>query len=198
MRVPALSLALLAGALPAFSQALPAWWKAFTAAPRLETAFRQESESAVFGKLEKRGKLRLAKGGRIRVEYQKGLLLVCDGKAFVQYDAQARTASKVDLQSAAKEAPLLQVLLDPGSLEQVFTVKPGQGPDALVLEPRRKGLPRVDLQGRGGLPRSLAWTDPTGARQVLEFLDPKVPAAAFDASTFAFKAPQGTRWIDAP
>ena len=190
--------ALIAGACVLQAQALPAWWKAFTAAPRLESGFRQVSESAVFGRLEKRGKLRIGKGGRIRVEYQKGLLLVCDGRTFVQYDAQARTASKLDLESAAREAPLLQVLLDPGSLASVFTARPGQGPDTLVLEPRRKGLPKVDLQGKGGLPSSLAWTDPTGARQVLEFVEPRVPAAAFDAATFTFRAPQGTRWIDAP
>lgn len=191
-------LLVLAGAPLVAGQPLPAWWKAFTSAPRLETTFRQQSESAVFGHLEKRGKLRLAKGGRIRVEYQKGLLLVCDGSTFVQYDAQSRTASKVDLRSAAREAPLLEVLLNPAALDRVFTVKAGQGPDTLVLEPRHKGLPAVDLQGGHGLPRSLAWTDPTGARQVLEFLDPHVPAGGFDAATFTFKAPQGTRWIDAP
>jgi len=187
----ALILALLAG--PAGAEA-PGWWQAFIAAPRLETGFRQESESAVFGKLVRTGRLRLARGGRLRVEYQKGLLLVADGATLVQYDAAARTAQRVDLRSAGKDAPLLMVLLDPGSMGQVFEVKPA-GPGELTLEPKKPGLPKVTVEGQGGLPRRIRWTDPTGARQVLEFLDPKVPKAAFPAATFLFQPPAGLRWI---
>lgn len=188
-----LALALVAGSLGA-SEA-PAWWKAFTGAPRMEARFKQESESAVFGKLMRTGLLRLAKGGRLRVEYQRGLLLVSDGDTLVQYDPEARTAQKVNLHTAAKDAPLLWVLLDPGTLEQVFTVKSGPRPDVFTLEPRKPGLPKVELEGRGGLPRRISWTDPTGARQVLEFQDPKVPPVAFEAGTFSFKPPAGTRWL---
>lgn len=176
----------------------PAWWKAFIGAPRMEAGFVQESESAVFGKLKRTGLLRLAKGGRLRVEYRKGLLLVSDGRKLVQYDSEARTAQKVDLRSASKDAPLLWVLLDPGALQQVFTVKAGNTPDTFSLEPRRPGLPGVTLEGRGGLPRRISWVDPTGAHQVLEFLDPRIPAAPFDAALFTFKAPAGTRWISMP
>ena len=179
----ALILALLAG--PAGAEA-PGWWQAFIAAPRLETGFRQESESAVFGKL--------VRTGRLRVEYQKGLLLVADGATLVQYDAAARTAQRVDLRSAGKDAPLLMVLLDPGSMGQVFEVKPA-GAGELTLEPKKPGLPKVNVEGQGGLPRRIRWTDPTGARQVLEFLDPKVPKAAFPAATFLFQPPAGLRWI---
>ncbi|BDU73418.1 LolA family protein [Mesoterricola silvestris] len=175
----------------------PAWWKAFTAAPRMAAGFIQESDSAVFGKLKRTGILRLAKGGRLRVEYQKGLLLVADGRKLVQYDAEARTAQKVDLRSASKDAPLLWVLLDPAALDKVFAVKPGAGPDAFTLEPRKAGLPKVSLEGKGGMPLRISWVDPTGARQVLEFLSPHVPAP-FAADTFAFKAPAGTRWIATP
>jgi outer membrane lipoprotein-sorting protein len=175
----------------------PAWWKAFTGAPRMEAGFRQESDSAVFGKLTRTGTLRLAKGGRLRVEYRKGLLLVADGRTLVQYDAEARTAQKVDLRSASKDAPLLVVLLDPGALDQVFTVKPGATAEAFALEPRKPGLPRVTLEGKGGMPHRISWVDPTGAHQVLEFLSPHVPAS-FDATTFTFKAPAGTRWLSLP
>ena len=173
----------------------PAWWRAFTGVPRLESRFVQVSDSAVFGKLRRTGLLRMAKGGRIRVEYQKGLLLVADGRSLCQYDPAARTAQKVDLRSASRDAPLLMVLLDPGTLEQVFTVVDGPGPDSFTLEPRKPGLPKVRLEGQGSLPRRISWTDPTGANQVLEFLDARVPAA-FEASLFTFKAPAGTRWIN--
>ncbi|NTV74526.1 MAG: hypothetical protein HGA66_10000 [Holophaga sp.] len=175
----------------------PAWWKAFTGAPRMQAGFIQESDSAVFGKLKRTGILRLAKGGRLRVEYRKGLLLVADGRKLIQYDAEARTAQKVDLRSASKDAPLLYVLLDPAALDQVFTVKAGAAPDAFTLEPRKPGLPKVSLEGKGGMPLRISWVDPTGAKQVLEFLSPHVPGP-FDAATFAFKAPAGTRWINQP
>ncbi len=187
-----LAIALLgARVLPAAEP--PAWWKAFTGAPRMQAGFVQESDSAVFGKLKRTGVLRLAKGGRLRVEYQKGLLLVADGRKLIQYDPEARTAQKVDLRSASKDAPLLWVLLDPAALDQVFTVKAGSG-ESFTLEPRKPGLPKVTLEGKGGMPLRISWVDPTGARQVLEFLSPHVPAP-FDAATFTFKAPAGTRWI---
>lgn len=188
----ALFLAVLAG--PACLAAPPAWWTAFTTAPRLEARFTQESESAVFGKLKRAGTLRLAKGGRLRVEYRQGLLLVADGRQFYQYDPQARTAQKADLRGAAKDAPLLAVLLDPGTLEQVFKVREEAG--RVLLEPRKAGLPKVTVEGRGGLPGRISWTDPTGARQVLDLQDAKVPAKPFGESTFSFQAPAGTRWLD--
>jgi outer membrane lipoprotein-sorting protein len=172
----------------------PAWWKAFTAAPRMESRFVQESESAVFGQLKRTGVLKLAKGGRLRVEYEKGLLVVADGATLVQYDARARTATKLDLRGAAKDAPLLWILSDPAALEKVFTVKPGPGPDTFVLEPRKPGLPSVTLEGKGGFPRRITWTDPTNAKQILEFLDPHQPGA-FGAAVFTFAPPAGTRWI---
>ena len=187
-----LPLVLLAGQAGAADA--PGWWRAFISAPRLETRFRQESESAVFGKLVRTGELRLARGGRLRVTYQKGLLLVADGATLVQYDAAARTAQRVDLRSAGKDAPLLMVLLDPGAMGQVFEARTGAAGE-LTLEPRKPGLPKVTVEGKSGLPRTIRWTDPTGARQVLEFLDPRVPAAAFPAATFVFQPPPGLRWI---
>jgi len=173
----------------------PAWWRTFIHAPRMEARFVQEADSAVFGKLTRTGTLRLGGGGRLRVEYTKGLLLVADGKSLVQYDAQARTAQKVDLRSASQGAPLLWVLLDPDALDKVFTLKPGPGPDAFSLEPRGKGLPTVFLEGKGGLPLRIRWTDPTGAHQVLAFQGPHAPAAPFPASLFVFSPPAGTRWL---
>jgi outer membrane lipoprotein-sorting protein len=183
----------LAGSLGATEA--PAWWKAFTSAPRMESRFVQESESAVFGALRRTGVLKLAKGGRLRVEYDKGLLVVADGTTLVQYDARARTAQKVDLRGAAKEAPLLWILADPAALEQVFTIKAGKGPGAFVLEPRKPGLPSVTLEGKGNFPHRITWIDPTNAKQVLEFLDPHVPGT-FGSGVFTFAAPAGTRWIN--
>ena len=175
---------------------LPAWWTAFPGLPRLESSFVQESDSAVFGKLTRQGDLKLAKGGRLRVQYREGLLLVANGTTLIQYDPQARTAQRQTLRAAAAEAPLLDILLRPGGLGKFYEAKPG--PDqSLALEPRQAGLPRVELTGRGRLLQRIQWTDGTGARQVIELKNPQVPAAPFDAATFTFAPPAGTRWLDA-
>jgi outer membrane lipoprotein-sorting protein len=178
---------------PARAEALPAWWRSFPTLPRLESGFAQESESAVFGKLVRRGRLKLAQGGRLRVEYQKGGLLVADGANLVQYDPDARTAQRFKLRTAAGDAPLLYVLLNPGALGGYYEAKAGAA-EAVVLEPLRPGLPRVDLAGQGGLIKRIQWTDATGARQVIELQSPKVPGA-FPPATFTFQAPAGTRWL---
>jgi outer membrane lipoprotein-sorting protein len=173
---------------------LPAWWRAFPGLPRLETAFVQESQSAVFGKLSRQGRLRMAKGGKLRVEYQHGLLLVSDGRTLTQYDPAARTAQRLSLKSAVGETPLLNILLNPGSLSAFYDAKAGPGL-SVALEPLQPGLPRVVLTGEDGLPRRIQWTDATGASQVIQFQDARIPAAGFAADVFNFKAPDGTRWL---
>jgi len=187
-----LGLGLLGAGAPAPD--LPAWWKAFPTLPRFESAFVQESESAVFGKLSRQGWMQLAQGGRLRVQYHQGGLLVADGSSLVQYDPDARTAQRIRLRTAAGDAPLLYVLLNPGTLGGYYQARPGAG-ESLTLEPRRPDLPRVELTGRGGLLQRIQWTDGTGARQVIEFKDSSVPAAPFPAATFTFQAPPGTRWL---
>ncbi len=177
------------------AQAPPSWWKALPNLPRLESTFVQESESAVFGKLRKEGRLQLTKGGRIRVAYTGGLLVVSDGKTVIQYDPGARTAQKLDLRVVASEMPLLNVLVDPRALERVYRAQV-QPSGILVLEPRKPGLPKVELEGKGGLLKKISWVDATGARQVLELLDPKVPASIPD-STYKLRVPAGTRWMEA-
>jgi outer membrane lipoprotein-sorting protein len=191
MRIFGLALGLLGTA--AAAQELPAWWRTFPTLPRLESAFTQESESAVFGNLARQGQLQLAKGGRLRVAYRKGTLLVADGNSLVQYDADARTAQRIRLRTAAGDTPLLYVLLNPGALSGYYLARPA-GDQGVVLEPRRQGLPKVELTGRGGLLQRIQWTDGTGARQVLQLQNPRVPPA-FPAGTFTFQAPAGTRWI---
>ena len=186
-------LSLAALSLPA--QESPAWWKALPGLPRLESAFVQESESAVFGKLRREGILQLTKGGRIRVAYKGGLLLISDGKTLMQYDPGARTAQKLDLRTATSEMPLLNVLVDPRALDGVYRAK-AQTNGGMLLEPRKPGLPKVELEGKGGLLKKVAWVDATGARQVLELLDPRVPASIPD-STYKLRVPAGTRWIEA-
>lgn len=181
-------------ATAARAEALPDWWRSFPTLPRLEGAFAQESESAVFGKLVRHGRLKLAQGGRLRVEYQKGGLLVADGASLVQYDPDARTAQRYKLRTAAGDAPLLYVLLNPGALAGYYQAKPGATAQEVTLEPSRPGLPRVDLTGQGRLLKRIQWTDATGARQVIELQDPKVPGP-FPPATFTFQAPAGTRWL---
>ena len=173
---------------------LPHWWRTFPQTPGLESAFVQESDSAVFGKFRREGKLRLAQGGRLRVEYRQGLLLVADGRTLVQYDPEARTAQRLDLRAAAATAPMLNILVKPLTLAETFQVQAGPTAEAVTLVPKRPGLPTVVLEGQGGLLKRVRWTDATGAKQVLELTAPRVPAAP-DAATFTFKAPAGTRWL---
>ena len=181
---------------PLAAGALPGWWVAFPRAARLESAFVQESESGVFGKLRRNGTLRLAEGGRLRVEYHKGMLLVSDGKSLVQYDPEARTAQRVNLRSATEDAPLLNLLLNPRNLEATFRVQAGPGGEVVYLEPRKPGLPSVVVEGQGSFLKRVRWTDGTGAKQVLELQAPRIPSALSPA-LFVFKAPVGTRWLEA-
>jgi outer membrane lipoprotein-sorting protein len=172
--------------------ALPPWWTAFSRTPVLESRFRQESDSAVFGKLGRVGRLTLAPGGRLRVAYEGGLTVVCDGRRLIQYDPDTRTAQQMGLLQAVREFPLLGLLLDPARIGRLYRVE-ALGPEAVKLVPREPGLPELKATGRNGLLRSLEWVDPTGAKQTLELVDPRTPAAPAPGA-FQFQAPPGTRW----
>ena len=186
---PALVLVAVGPAVPV----LPAWWTAFLKLPGFRATFVQESESAVFGTLNRRGTLAGARGGRLRAAYDKGLILVADGKTLVQYDPDTRTAQRWDLREARNEAPMLALLLDPASTGAHFIVQPLDG-GRLRLKPRRKDLPEVELEGSGSTPTILRWIDPSGARQVLR-LEGVVAGAPLPAATFRFDPPAGTRWV---
>ncbi|HWQ10413.1 MAG TPA: outer membrane lipoprotein carrier protein LolA [Holophaga sp.] len=162
--------------------------------PELQSTFVQASESAVFGELRKDGTLQFARGGRLRIAYRDGMVLVCDGESAVQFDPRTRTAQRFALDAARKDMPLLNILVDPGALDESFRIK-GGAEDQVVLEPKQKGLPLVTVDGAGGRLKRVTWTDPTGARQQFELKDPHVPGKAFPPSTFRFAAPAGTRWI---
>lgn len=172
--------------------ALPGWWTAFTRMPVLESRFRQESDSLVFGKLTKQGELLLARGGRLRVAYVGGLTVTCDGQRLVQYDPDTRTAQRMELTRAVRDVPLLGILLEPARLDRLYRVE-ALGGEALRLVPREAGLPELKATGRKGLLRTLEWTDPTGARQKLELLDPRTPGAT-EPGRFRPQIPAGTRW----
>ena len=191
--IAAAALVALAAAPAAAPAALPAWWQAFLKLPALESSFAQDSESAVFGSLHKLGKLSLARGGRLRVAYEGGLLLVSDGRSLVQYDADARTAQRFDLKAAQAEAPLVSVLLDPAALAHEFEIQ-GRADGSVRLKPRKAGLPEVELQGRGAAPTLIRWIDPSGAGQALRLTLTRTPAS-IPAATFQFQAPAGTRWV---
>jgi outer membrane lipoprotein-sorting protein len=187
-----LGIGLLAAGTP--PGALPGWWSGFQAMVRLESGFVQQSDSAVFGKLSRKGQLKLARGGRLRVEYHPGILLVADGRTLIQYDPEARTAQRITLRSATADTPLLNILLNPAALAGFYQAKPGPGL-SVALEPRRPGLPRVVLTGNGGLLQRIQWQDGTGANQQIELQDPHVPAP-FAPATFTFIPPEGTRWLN--
>jgi outer membrane lipoprotein-sorting protein len=184
-------------AAPATAQApapLPDWWRAATRLPRLEARFTQVSQSEVFGKLERRGRLWMAAGGRLRVAYDSGLLLVADGRDLITYDPEARTAQRLVLRSAVEEMPLLNLLLDPGALPDRYTLEAAPG-GAVRLRPRKPGPPEVLAEGKGQAPTRLRWKDGTGAAQELVLQEARVPAAALPAATFRFAEPKGTRWL---
>ncbi len=174
------------------SAAAPAWWTAFLKTPGLESRFRQESDSAVFGTLAREGRLALARGARLKVTYEGGLTVTCDGKHLVQYDPDTRTAQKVELTRAVRDFPLLGILLDPTRLERLYRLE-ARGPEALRLVPRQTGLPDLVATGKKGSLHSLEWTDGTGARQVLRLLDPR-PISNPDPTAFRTQVPAGTRW----
>jgi outer membrane lipoprotein-sorting protein len=172
--------------------AMPGWWLAFTRMPALESRFHQESDSLVFGKLAREGRLALARGGRLKVSYDGGLTVTCDGRFLVQYDPDTRTAQRVELARAVRDFPLLGILLDPARLDRLYRVD-AFGGETVKLTPREAGLPDLKATGRNGLLHALEWTDPTGARQKLELLNPKSPVA-LPPDAFRIQVPPGTRW----
>lgn len=178
----------------AFGVDLPGWWKAFARVPRVQATFVQTSDSAVFGKLKRKGAVRLAQAGRLHVIYEDGLELVADGQSLIQFDPDTRTAQRMDLVVAATEAPLLRLLTDPAKLGLTYSIEPlanGQ----VRLKSLKQGLPEIRIEGSGNLPKRLRWTDASGAGQVLELLNAHIPTKDFPSGTFSFHAPKGTRWL---
>ncbi len=173
---------------------LPPWWSAFVIVPRVQGTFVQTSDSAVFGKLKRKGNVRLAKAGRLHVVYEDGLELIADGQSLIQFDPDTRTAQRMDLLSAAMEAPLLRLLTDPAKLGKTFIIE-SFGNDQVRLKPLKAGTPEILIEGSGKLPRRLKWVDASGAGQVLAFVEVHIPAKDFAAGTFNFQAPKGTRWL---
>jgi outer membrane lipoprotein-sorting protein len=172
---------------------MPAWWEKWRRVHAFRSGFAQEGESAAFGKLTRTGKILAAKGGRLRLEYDKGALLLSDGRVLTQYDPSTRTAQRFEIEGAMDEWPLLRVLLEPLEIDRAFDVR-HLGDGKLTLAPKRPGLPKVTLEGRGGFPHRIEWKDGTGAKQVLTLTDPK---AVSDPSggTFDFVPPKGTKWV---
>lgn len=190
-----LLLGLLVASAPVQAAApLPDWWRAAMRLPRLEARFTQVSQSEIFGQLERRGRLWMATGGRLRVAYDSGLLLVADGRDLVTYDPEARTAQRLVLRSAVEEMPLLNLLLDPGALPDRYALESASG-GAVRLRPRKPGPPEVLAEGKGRTPTRLRWKDGTGAAQELILQDARVPATALPATIFTFVEPKGTRWL---
>jgi len=172
---------------------LPKWWEDWKRLNVFNSSFVQEGESAAFGKLTKKGSIIAARGGRLRVEYEKGTLLLCDGQTLTQYDPSTRTAQSHQMDSISEEWPLLRLLTDPASLGQVYSVASPDGA-TVMLSPKKPGLPEVALQGKGAFLHKAEWKDGTGAKQALTFTSPKSPADPGKAP-FVFKPPAGTKWI---
>ena len=190
----ALCLAAACVAAPCWAaQGLPSWWQPMLDAPRFQSRFTQESQSQVFGKLAKQGRIEAAQGGRLRVSYEDGLLLVADGATLIQYDPDTRTAQRMELGQALLDMPLLNLLVAPERLSKVYRVQPLSA-DTVRLVPLQKDLPAMEIQGSGRFARVLRWTDATGAKQVLRLLGPETPAA-LPAADFKFVLPQGATMV---
>lgn len=190
MKVAAIFL-MAAMTLPA--QVLPGWWHPMLDAPRLQSRFVQQSDSQVFGKLVKQGRIEAAQGGRLRVSYEDGLLLVADGANLIQYDPDTRTAQRMDLGQALLDTPLLNLLVAPERLAKSYKVETVSA-DTVRLVPKQKGLPQMEVQGSGRFARVLHWTDASGAKQELRLLDPKVPGP-FPPERFRFALPKGATMV---
>jgi len=174
----------------------PPWWEHWKKADSLKSAFAQEGESAAFGKLTKTGSILMARGGRLRVEYEKGVILVSDGRRLVQYDPSTRTAQRFDVESVTEEWPLLRLLTDPTALTQVFNVTP-QSDGKILLTPKKQGrteLPEILLEGKGAFLHSAEWKDGTGAKQVMTLTNPKTQGDPGN-KPFEFNSPKGVKWI---
>jgi outer membrane lipoprotein-sorting protein len=186
-------------AVVAAEPSMPAWWGHWVQAPSFKSAFVQEGESAAFGKLTRKGSILTAKGGRLRVEYDKGVLLVSDGRQLMQYDPSTRTAQKFSLDGISDEWPLLRLLTDPNALAQVYSVVAlSDGKIKLMpkklSQPARSALPEVLLDGRGKFLHRAEWRDGTGALQVLTLTSPKNSTDP-GKGPFELKVPVGTKWI---
>ena len=175
------------------AQALPSWWRPMLDAPRFSSRFTQESESQVFGKLAKKGRVEAAQGGKLRVAYEDGLLLVADGAVLIQYDPDTRTAQRMDLGQALLDMPLLNLLVAPERLAKVYKVETLSA-DTVRLVPLQKGQPQMEIQGSGRFARVLRWTDGSGAKQELRLLDPAAPAS-LPADRFKFTLPKGATMV---
>jgi outer membrane lipoprotein-sorting protein len=175
------------------AQSLPGWWRPMLDAPRFESRFIQTSESQVFGQLVKKGRIQAAQGGRLRVSYEDGLLLVADGANLIQYDPDTRTAQRIDLGQALLDTPLLNLLVAPQRLAKTYKVE-AVSADTVRLMPLQKDLPQMEVQGSGRFARVLRWTDASGAKQELRLLDPKVPGPIPEAQ-FRFTLPKGATMV---
>lgn len=194
-RVPAFLATILLFTSPFFAHAdtLPQWYRNLLGFKNLEANFVQQSESKIFGTLEKSGHIQISRPGKLRIAYEKGLMLISDGNRLVQYDAQTRTAHSIDLERAVLEVPLLRLMVDPKLLDASYHVR-AHNTDVL-LEARQKGLPSIKLTGNATQLQQVSWQDPSGARQVMTLKAYQTPAS-LPNSLFSLKLPDKTRWLN--
>jgi outer membrane lipoprotein carrier protein len=209
-----LSVALLL-ALPAFAQGTPrptpdpnAKAKAtalrvqrfYEHAKNFSARFAQTSTYPTFGNVKQaNGKVYLAKPDRLRWEYDDGRLIVLDGKALWNWNAEDKEAT-VHRGFGASQVPAeFAFLFGKGSLLDRFSVRasepvPGlpQG-ETLEFVPRK---PSPDVQklvlvaGPDGQVNASVVTNSQGDVNQLVFSDVKVDGALSD-SIFRFEPPKG-------
>jgi outer membrane lipoprotein carrier protein len=197
-----------ASAQPA--QKAPAADKAKTAAHRVQrfyehaknfsARFTQTSTYPTFGNVKQaRGKVYLAKPDKLRWEYDDGRLIVLDGKALWNWNAEDKEATVRREFSASEVPPEFAFLFGKGTLLDRFTVREIQTPqglpegDTLELVPRK---PSADVQklvlvaGTDGQVKASVVTNSQGDTNQLVFSDVKVDGRVPD-SLFHFEPPAG-------
>jgi outer membrane lipoprotein carrier protein len=204
--------AFLVAAGPALAQAAhpPSDSKAKAAATRVQrfyehaknftARFAQTSTYPTFGNVKQAsGKVYLAKPDKLRWEYDDGRLIVLDGKALWNWNAEDKEATVQRGFGAAQVPAEFAFLFGKGSLLDRFTVRETEAPqglppgETLELVPRK---PSPDVQklvlvaGSDGQVKASVVTNSQGDVNQLVFSDVKVDGPLAD-SIFRFEPPAG-------
>ena len=95
----------------------------FARLSRFQASFRQETYSDYFEDSRAEGEIRVARPGKLRLDYLKGdrKLVIWDGQTCYERDVLADTESRTD-QEEVRQDPLVRLLLYGSDLERLFLI----------------------------------------------------------------------------
>ena len=174
----------------------------------LEASFEQTTEALLLagtgavGAEASRGKVLLAKPGRMRWSYQEPepSLVVSDGETLWVYDPSAGQVTRARMDGGYLAGAALQFLFGSGQLSEVFSAEVlgcGSAGVEVGLVPREAAaFERLSLTvgQEDSLIRETSIVDLFGNRTVIRFQEMVVNQAP-DAKIFAFEAPEGVEVI---